>query len=91
LQRLAFFTIVSAPAEFPWHLSVTAPGEIDCQFQVTDSDMERFHQALDCKTYADVIARTKIHEVFDREVHFELFRKDHKPPLKDLCEALKSD
>ena len=64
LQRLAFFTVVSAPAEFPWHVNVTAPGEIDCEFQVTESDMERFHKALDCyKTYADVIARTKIHEV----------------------------
>ena len=90
LQRLAFFTVVSAPAEFPWHVNVTAPGEIDCEFQVMESDMERFHKALDCyKTYADVIARTKIHEVFDRKVHFELFREDHKPPLKDLCEGLK--
>ena len=71
-------------------MNVTAPGEIDCEFQVMESDMERFHKALDCyKTYADVIARTKIHEVFDRKVHFELFREDHKPPLKDLCAGLK--
>jgi len=92
LQRLAFFTVVSAPAEFPWHVSVTAPAEIDCAFEVTDSDMERFHRALDCyKTYAEVIAKTKIHDVFDREVHFELFREDHKPPLTDLCEGLKTD
>ena len=33
LQRLAFFTVVAAPAEFPWHVNVTAPGEIDCAFQ----------------------------------------------------------
>jgi LmbE family N-acetylglucosaminyl deacetylase len=91
LRRLAFFTVVSAPAEFPWHVNVTAPGEIDCAFQVTDSDMERFHKALECYvTYADVIAQTKIHEVFDRDVHFEIFREDHKPPFTDLCEALKS-
>jgi LmbE family N-acetylglucosaminyl deacetylase len=44
LQRLAFFTMVSAPTGFPWHLNVTAPAEIDCAFQVTDSDMERFHK-----------------------------------------------
>ena len=48
LQRLAFFTLVSAPAEFPWHVNVTAPAEIDCVLQVSDSDMERFHKALDC-------------------------------------------
>lgn len=90
LQRLAFFTVVAAPAEFPWHVNVTAPGEIDCAFQVTDSDMERFHKALDSYvTYAEVIAQTRIHEVFDKDVYFELFREDHKPPLTDLCDALK--
>jgi N-acetylglucosamine malate deacetylase 2 len=53
--------------------------------------MERFHKALDCYvTYADVIAQTKIHDVFDSQVHFELFREDRKPPFTDLCEALKS-
>jgi LmbE family N-acetylglucosaminyl deacetylase len=89
LQRLAFFTVVSAPAEFPWHVNVTAPGEIDCVCRVTDGDMDHFHKALDCYvTYADVIARTKIHQVFDREVHFEIFREDHKPPLEDVCEGL---
>lgn len=89
LQRLAFFTIPAAPAEFPWHLNVTAPAEIDCVCQVTEADMERFHRALDCYvTYADVIARTRIHDVFDRHVTFELFREDHEPPLTDLCEGL---
>jgi hypothetical protein len=48
LQRLAFFTVVSAPAQFPWHVNVTAEREIDCAFEVTDADMERFHKALDC-------------------------------------------
>jgi LmbE family N-acetylglucosaminyl deacetylase len=89
LQRLAFFTVVSAPAEFPWHVTVTAPAEIDCAFRVTDSDMERFHAALDCyTTYADVIARTRVHDVFDHEVHFELFREDQNPPYQDIFERL---
>jgi hypothetical protein len=70
-------------------VNVTTPAEIDCVLQVTDSDMERFHKALDFYvTYADVIAQTKIHQVFDREVHFELFREDQKPPFKDLFEGL---
>jgi hypothetical protein len=52
--------------------------------------MERFHRALDCYvTYADVIAETKIHEVFDKDVQFELFREDFTPPLKDLCQGLR--
>lgn len=89
LQRLAFFTVASAPTDFPWPVTVTPPGEIDCVCRVTDADMERFHKALDCYvTYAEVLARTRIHQVFDRNVHFELFREDHKPPLKDVCEGL---
>ena len=91
LQRLAFFTLASAPAEFPWHVNVTAPAEIDCVLHVTDSEMDRFHKALDCYvTYAEVIARTKIHQVFDKEVHFELFREDQKPPLEDLFQGLRT-
>jgi N-acetylglucosamine malate deacetylase 2 len=89
LQRLAFFTLARAPAEFPWHVNVTPPGEIDCVMQVTDADMDRFHKALDCYvTYAEVIARTKIHQVFDKDVQFELFREDRKPPLDDLFGGL---
>ena len=84
------FTVVSAPAEFPWHVNVTAPAEIDCAFLVTDSDMERFHKALDCYvTYADIIADTKIHDVFGKDVQFEIYREDHKPPLSDLFQGLK--
>ncbi len=92
LQRLAFFTLAVAPPQFPWHVNVTAAAEIDCIVQATDADMECFHQALDCYvTYADVIADTGIHQVFDRDVHFELFREDHKPPLGDLCDGVKTD
>jgi LmbE family N-acetylglucosaminyl deacetylase len=92
LQRLAFFTITSVPTGFPWNVSVTAPAEIDCQFHVLDSDMDRFHRALDCYvTYAEVIARTKTHDAFDTTVCFELYREDHKPPLGDLCAALKEE
>jgi LmbE family N-acetylglucosaminyl deacetylase len=89
LQRLAFFTLVVAPAQFPWHVNVTKPEEVDCAFDVTEADMERFHKALDCYvTYAEIIADTKIHEVFGEDVQFEIFREDHKPPLRDLFEGL---
>jgi N-acetylglucosamine malate deacetylase 2 len=89
LQRLAFFTVTEAPANFPWHVNVTKPEEIDCCLQVSEEDMDRFHRALECYvTYADVIAATKIHEVFGRDVKFEIYREDHHPPLRDLCEGL---
>ncbi|HET9253262.1 MAG TPA: PIG-L family deacetylase [Candidatus Eisenbacteria bacterium] len=90
LQRLAFFTLVQAPAAFPWHVNATKPEEIDCAFDVTDADMERFHKALDCYvTYADIIAETKIHDVFGKDVQFEIYREDHKPPLRNLFEGLR--
>ena len=89
LQRLAFFTVVAAPDSFPWHVNVTKPEEIDCAFDVSEADMERFHKALDCYvTYTDVIAATRIHDVFGKDVHFEIFCEDHKPPLSDLFEGL---
>lgn len=91
LQRLAFFTVASAPPEFPWHVNVTSRDEIDCVYEVTEPDMERFHRALDCYvTYAEVIARTRIHQVFDRSVHFELYREAHTPPLGALCDGLRT-
>jgi LmbE family N-acetylglucosaminyl deacetylase len=91
LQRLAFFTVIVAPANFPWHVNVTKPEEIDCTFDASDADMERFHKALDCYvTYADIIAATKIHEVFGTDVHFEICREDHKPPLRDLFDGLQN-
>jgi len=89
LQRLAFFTVATAPVGFPWHVTVTPPKEIDCVVRVTDADMARFHSALDCYvTYADVIARTNVHAIFDREVHFEFYREEHEPPAADVCEGL---
>lgn len=91
LQRLAFFTLVAAPPDFPWHVSVTKPEEIDCSFDVMEPDMGRFHKALDCYvTYADVIAATRIHDVFRKDVQFEIYREDHKPPLGDLFQGLEN-
>lgn len=90
LQRLAFFTMATAPAAFPWHVNTTKPEEIDCAFDASEADMERFHKALDCYvTYADVIAATNIHEVFGKDVHFEIFREDYEPPLTDLFDGLR--
>jgi hypothetical protein len=62
---------------------------LDCAFDASDADMERFQKASDCYvTYAEVIAKTKIHDVFGKDVYFEIFREDHKPPLRDLFHGL---
>jgi hypothetical protein len=41
--------------------------------------------------FPDVIAVTKIHEVFGKDVHFEIFREDHKPPLRNIFDGLQDD
>ena len=70
--------------------NITKPEEIDWAFDASEADMERFHKALDCYvTSVDVIAATKIHEVFGKDVHFEIFREDHKPPLRGLFGGLR--
>ena len=70
-------------------MNITKPEEIDCAFDASEADMERFHKALDCYvTYADVVAATRIHEVFGKDVYFEIYREDHKPPLRDLFDGL---
>jgi len=90
LQRLAFFTLATPPAGVPWHVSITKPDEIDCIFDVTDADMMLWHQALACYvTYRDVISESGAHQAFGRDVQFEIFREDHKPPLGDLCDGLR--
>ena len=90
LQRLAFFSAGRGAGRFLWHVNVTKPKEIDCAFGASEADMERFHKALECYVmYADVIAATKVHKVFGKDVYFEIFREDHKPPLRDLFDGLR--
>jgi N-acetylglucosamine malate deacetylase 2 len=90
LQRLAFFTLATAPAGVPWHVNITKSEEIDCTFDVTDADMALWHKALDCYvTYRDVITESGVHQAFGRDVQFEIFREDHKPTLCDLCDGLR--
>jgi LmbE family N-acetylglucosaminyl deacetylase len=90
LQRLAYHTIAAVPEGYPWHLNATKPEEIDCILEVSEADMKKGHEALDCYvTYAEVIASTGIKNVQGKEVEFEIFREDHKPPLKDLVAGLK--
>jgi hypothetical protein len=37
-----------------------------------------------------MIAKIKVQQVFNKEVHFELFRENQKAPVKDLCGGLRT-
>jgi len=88
LQRLAFEAITEKPEDFPWHLNLSKPEEIDCRFEAAPVDMLKFHAALDCYvTYGEVIAETGIHKM-GNVVEFEVFQENFDPPLGDLCEGL---
>lgn len=91
LKRLAFFTITEeqAKASSHFHLSGSAPDEIDCVFQVDDIDIENAHKALDCYiTFQETIEKTGIKDHIGNRAVFEIFREKHDPPLGDLFEGL---
>ena len=90
LKRLAFHTITEEQATqsklFPLHGST--PQEIDCIYHSDDADVERANNALDCYvTFQETIKNSGIREMLSKEIYFEIFQEDFKPPLNDLFEA----
>lgn len=91
LRRLAFFTL-SEPTEKVdgiHQLNYSTQEEIDCIMQVDDVDVKNFHRALDCyKTYQEVIEASGVRKMITQEVHYEIYRENHHPPLKDLTQGI---
>lgn len=92
LKRLAFHTITKELAEKSPHfrLNSSTKEEIDCIFAVDPVDIEKNLKALDCYvTFQETIKKSGIKEfVQTKEIVFEIFRENHKPPLGDLFERL---
>lgn len=92
-SRLAFFTLPAQDLEKEKvgnpNARFSKPEHVDCICKLSDADIELLKTALNCyKTYKEVIERYDVVNHIGREVHFECFGEDHKPPLTDLCEAL---
>ncbi len=91
LKRLAFYTMNKESASMQDHfkLSYSSPEDIKCIVTVSDEDIKKCHQALDCYvTYEDVILDSGIKSQIMHEVSFELFNENHGQLLTDLFEKL---
>ena len=85
-RRLAFFTLPepSDDADRPEHLQHSPAVLIDAVVPVSDEDLARGHDALDCYvTYQNVIEEHQpLRQVTDG-VSLELWGEAHDPPLND--------
>lgn len=95
LKRLAFITVsekVQKKYKDGIHrISYSTEDEIDCIIKVSDADIKKMQQALNCYiTYQDVIKQTGIVEKTGKEVCFEIFKESFEPPLSDLTQKLRN-
>ena len=92
LKRLAFFTVNDESAKLSSHFKITPSSkeEISCVISVSDEDIAKAHEALDCyETYSDVIKASGIKSMVLHEVCFELFNEKQEEVLNDLFKNLK--
>ncbi len=91
LQRLAFITVTEEEAGKVtlFHLQGSKEEEIDCVVEVTDQDIQKARQALDCYvTFQETIEKSGIKDFLSHRVPFEIFQENFTPPIKDLFENL---
>ena len=95
IKRLAFFTINKKEADKinarggPHWLNFSKDEEIDCIISLTQGDVEKGKEALDCSvTYKEVIEKTGMKEIIHNKSHFEIFQEDSDPPLSDIGEGI---
>ncbi|MFC1512167.1 hypothetical protein ACFL5H_03115 [Candidatus Latescibacterota bacterium] len=63
--------------------------DIDCIIETDKEDVDRAKASLDCYvTYRDTIEETGIKTFIIRQVTFEIFGEDFKPPLGDIFDKL---
>jgi len=88
--RLALFTLAkSEMEETRIRLSISTPEEIDCATPLTDDDIKKGAQALNCyKTYQEVIREAKPLERTGGTVYFEFFQENFKPWIHSVCDQL---
>ncbi|MEX0968391.1 MAG: PIG-L family deacetylase [Bacteroidia bacterium] len=91
LKRLAFFGLgesnKAGDADSPFQLKRSEPALIDCIVEISEADVEKMCQALDCyESYKEVIEKTGVKNAVTDKVYFEIFGEDYMPELKDLTD-----
>lgn len=92
LKRLAFFTVSEEMAnsnEGIHRIQASKPDEIDCITPLSNTDLAKMNQALDCyQTYKQVIEESfKKSKIFPYTC-YEIFNEQHQPPLTQLTQGL---
>ncbi|WP_069131264.1 PIG-L deacetylase family protein [Rhodohalobacter halophilus] len=89
-KRLALFTRMGeVKTDGKFRLEASSDDEIGFVEVCSDEDMEKFYQALDCyQTYQQVIEDSKVKEVVDNRVPFEIFGEKVTGRLKSIVEDL---
>ncbi len=91
LRRLAFTTIAKETAEKSVHfkLNFSTEEEIDCVVKVSDEDIRKNLDALDCyTTYADMIKASGVKDLMTTQFPFEFYMENFNPPTEDLFYGL---
>ena len=91
LRRLAFHTmsVNELPKDGPFRLNGSSSDEIDCIIDVSDEDIKKAHDALDCYvTFRETIEKTNIKNHLSHKVSFEIFQESFAPPITDLFARL---
>ncbi|NUN09013.1 MAG: PIG-L family deacetylase [Ignavibacteriaceae bacterium] len=91
-KRLALLTVSEETAKRSpmFRLYASSPGELGCIEEVTEADLKLAHAALDCyKTFIETINNSKIKELLELKIYFQLFGESYSPPLSSLFDQLK--
>jgi LmbE family N-acetylglucosaminyl deacetylase len=95
LRRLAFVALTAEQAERSsevHRLFASSDEDIDCVQTVLETDMERFRAALDCyETYREMIERTGVKDLLDRQVAYEFYGERLDPPVGNLCARIPAE
>ncbi len=89
-SRLALFTRMGeVDTTGKFRLEASTDEEIDCITECNDSDMDKFHKALDCyETYQEIIEKSGVRNVVTPKVPFEFFQEKYDPAVNDIFYGL---
>jgi len=89
-KRLALFTRMGeVKKDGKFRLEISTEEEIKFIEKCSEEDMQKFRDALDCyETYQEIIEASKVKEVVDNRVPFEIFGEEIEGRLKSITEGL---
>lgn len=89
-KRLALFTRMGeVKTDGKFRLEASSDKEIGFIEECTKEDMDKFYRALDCyKTYQQVIEDSKVKEVVDNRVPFEIFGEELSGRLQSIVDGI---